>query len=112
MSAITPIHDLTVTTRNGTLSVEGSLSRSNGPDWLAWSREQPAPKFLELDTLDIEDGLGVVYAVDAIRDWLERGASLDIHGAPQLLAHTLYRCGLLQSGSITLHEPREEEPYG
>ena len=41
-----------------------------------------------------------------------RVARLRIVAAPQALAHTLYRTGLLAQGGIELEAMREDEPYG
>ncbi|EDM79416.1 hypothetical protein PPSIR1_02646 [Plesiocystis pacifica SIR-1] len=35
-----------------------------------------------------------------------------MRACPQMLAHTLYKAGLLRGGSIELVDVREEEPYG
>ncbi len=68
-----------------------------------------APIRLEFEELDLLDGAAVAEAVNAIREILETGRSLEIHHAPQMLAHTLYKTGMLADGRILLIEPVEEE---
>jgi len=51
-------------------------------------------------------------AVNAVRYLLSTQATLRIHGAPQLLAHNLYRTGLLIEGRLVLEAMREDEAYG
>jgi anti-anti-sigma regulatory factor len=66
---------------------------------------------LDLSELDIEDPAGAVSAVNAIRRLAARGGAVVVRGAPQLLAHNLYRCGLL-GGPIALVDTRQDEAYG
>ena len=40
------------------------------------------------------------------------GARVILRNCPQMLAHTLYKAGLLRRGDIVLESVREEEPYG
>lgn len=72
--------------------------------------ENPDVPFrLEFEELDLLDGVAVAEAVNAIREILETDRSLAIHHAPQMLAHTLYKTGMLADGRILLIEPVEEE---
>jgi hypothetical protein len=71
----------------------------------------PDPLRLDLSGFDISDGLAAVAAVDAMRG-LARGRRLVLLGAPQLLAHNLYRVGDLEGGSLVLEATRQDEPYG
>ncbi len=66
---------------------------------------------LEIDLYDLEfsDGPAVAEAVNAIRAILDWHPELVLHGAPQMLAHTLYKVGMLEEGSLTLENPREDE---
>jgi len=67
---------------------------------------------LDLNELELDDGSAVAEAVNAIRDLLKLAPVLVSH-APQMLAHTLYKVGMLEGGRLTLHEPRADEaPYG
>jgi len=67
----------------------------------------------DLNDLEIIDSEGANAAIDVIRLLLQRTPHLFLRHAPHILAHTLYRIGLLETGSrLTLLEPREEEPYG
>ena len=63
---------------------------------------------LELDELELCDGLAVAEAVNALRALSER-APLVVWHAPQLLAHTLYKAGLLREGRLELEAVRDEE---
>jgi len=63
---------------------------------------------LELDELELCDGLAVAEAVNALRALSER-APLVVWHAPQLLAHTLYKAGLLHKGRLELEAVRDEE---
>lgn len=65
---------------------------------------------LDLSELDLLDGTAILGMVDIVRFLGERTIMLTIHGAPQLLAHTLYRADRLDN--VHLSAPREEEPYG
>jgi anti-anti-sigma regulatory factor len=66
---------------------------------------------LELEDLVLEDGAAVAEAVNALRE-LGRHTRVVVRHAPQLLAHTLYKTGMLRSQRFELAEPRQEEPYG
>ena len=66
------------------------------------------PIVLDLHDLELSDGSAVAEAVNAMRALLAR-APLVIRHAPQMLAHTLYKTGLLRNGRLTLESPREEE---
>jgi len=64
---------------------------------------------LDFDELDLQDGTAVAETVNAIRELLEIMSSLTITHAPQMLAHTLYKAGILNDDRITLLNPVEEE---
>jgi len=65
---------------------------------------------LLLDEAEITDGPATARMVDAVRLLLARFSRLRLVRAPQALAHTLYRVGMLRPGGrIELVEPREEE---
>lgn len=71
-----------------------------------------------LDLAELETGTGAELAatVDQLRAIIARGAGtrLVLRNCPQMLAHTLYKAGLLRRGDIVLEleSVREEEPYG
>ena len=66
-----------------------------------------------LDLSEWETGTGAELAamVDELRA-RAAGTRLMLRDCPQMLAHTLYKAGLLRSGHIVLESVREEEPYG
>ena len=65
---------------------------------------------LLLDEAEITDGPATARMVDAVRLLLARFSRLRLVRAPQALAHTIYRVGMLRPGGrIELVEPREEE---
>lgn len=99
---------------DGSLWVEGELGME-GAEALAQRLAQlpPAAVTLHLWELDVLEGPPVAAMVSALRELAARAPALVLVGAPQLLAHNLYRVGALQgSRAVTLVEPREEEPYG
>ena len=65
---------------------------------------------LDLDGLDLLDGVAVAEAINGLRAALALGAPVVLHRAPQMLAHTLYKIGMLTDGAISLEDPRVEEP--
>ena len=64
---------------------------------------------LDLDDLELDDGSAVAEAVNALRGLL-RSATVVVHHAPQMLAHTLYKTGMLDNDRLSLEAPRVEEP--
>jgi hypothetical protein len=73
--------------------------------------EATMPVRLDLSDLDVEDGPSLARWVSELRARAER-EPLVLDHCPQLLAHTLYKAGVLGHGRITLARVREEEPYG
>jgi anti-anti-sigma regulatory factor len=70
------------------------------------------PQRLELGELDIADGVAATHMLNIVRLLLNRCGQVTLVGSPQLLAHNLYRAGLLYEGcAITLLDMREDEPY-
>lgn len=97
--------------------IEGELDHRNAErfqDALELLRVEPNSKLVfDLFGFDVEDGVGVATAINALRDLLKRVSKLTLIGAPQMLCHNLYRVGLLESsGAIELLAMREDEPYG
>jgi hypothetical protein len=66
---------------------------------------------LDLD-LECDAGLAVARWVDELRALARDHGSIRVLACPQMLAHTLYKAGLLRDGRIELVDVREEEPYG
>ena len=64
---------------------------------------------LDFEDLELDDGSAVAEAVNALRE-LVGGAHVVVHNAPQMLAHTLYKTGMLRSARLELETPRNEEP--
>jgi hypothetical protein len=73
---------------------------------------EPSAHVLDLGELDVDDGPELARLVTRLRSLLEVHEALALHGCPQLLAHTLYKAGMLRSGRIRLISVRDEEPYG
>ena len=61
---------------------------------------------------DADDGVEVARWVDRIRARVHSHGRVLVRRCPQMLAHTLYKVGLLRDGRIELVDTREEEPYG
>ncbi|NVB37210.1 hypothetical protein G6O69_05165 [Pseudenhygromyxa sp. WMMC2535] len=76
--------------------------------------EDGAAVDLDLSELEFErdDGPAVAAWVDHLRAIAQTHGRLRVHACPQMLAHTLYKVGILRGGRITLVAVREEEPYG
>jgi hypothetical protein len=66
---------------------------------------------LDLD-LERDAGLAVARWVDELRALAREHGSIRVLACPQMLAHTLYKAGLLRDGRIELLDVRDEEPYG
>ncbi len=65
---------------------------------------------LDLEELELMDGVAVARMVDLIRLLLSASEQVKVFKSPQSLAHTLYRAGMLEGASrLKLIEPREEE---
>lgn len=63
-----------------------------------------------MEEAELTDGPSVTRMVEAARLLLKRHDRLCIVRAPQMLAHSIYRLGMLEGDSgIELIEPREEE---
>jgi hypothetical protein len=102
---------------DGTIIIEGELSQGNAAAFqqtLASLNVKPDSKLaFDMFGFDVEDGVSVAIAVNALRDLLKRVSRLQLIGAPQILCHNIYRVGLLGSNTtIELTDMREDEPYG
>lgn len=104
--------ELLVVLGEDSLAISGELTRRSSARLLQWIEALPAIAHLELADLDIEDGVAATEAVNVIRLMRSRVPLLRITAAPQVLAHNLYRTGLLMQGGIELIAMREDEAYG
>lgn len=68
-------------------------------------------KFM-LSDADIDDGKTMAAFVALLKRALQNGAVLNLDGAPQLVAHNLYRIGFHPHQNLYLTNMREDEPYG
>lgn len=100
----------------GVLVLAGELSAADGnklEQWFHLLEVFETPQRLELAELDIVDGVAATHMLNIVRLILNRCGQATLSGAPQLLAHNLYRAGLLFDGcAITLEGMREDEAYG
>ena len=108
--------ELQYTKRNdGTIVVEGELNQQNTGTFQQTLEllniEQDSKIVIDMFGFDVEDGVSVAIAVNALRDLLKRVRQLQLIGAPQILCHNLYRVGLLgPNTAIELIDMREDEP--
>ena len=98
------------------ITVEGDLTEALGLDLVGAVTSLPEGVDrleLRMGECDVDDAIGVIEAINAIRHALRRGVPVTLFEAPHILAHDLYRVNLLSIGSgLTLVEPRQEVPYG
>lgn len=67
---------------------------------------------LELHDVPEVDAIGIATVQSLCRSHLEAGQRIELHQAPQLLAHTFYKVNLgAPESGLTLVDPREDEPY-
>jgi len=104
--------DLFATVDSVCVGLHGELTRDNASALLAWLEGLGDISVLLLEDFDIADGVAATQAVNAVRRLLGAQGRLCIRGAPQVLAHNLYRTGLLLDGRIELQAMREDEAYG
>ena len=57
-------------------------------------------------------GVALSHWIDHLRERVRAHGRVIVHHCPQMLAHTLYKTGMLRDGRIVLVDTREEEPYG
>jgi hypothetical protein len=69
---------------------------------------------VRLDLIDEEadDPIALANRIDELRVLLEAGCRVELANCPQMLAHTLYKVGLLRERRIVIASMRNEEPYG
>lgn len=104
--------ELSATVDADGLVLSGDLSRDNSRDLLEWMEGLSPISRMDLSELDIEDGVAATHAVNAVRMLCAQVSVLYLKGAPQVLAHNLYRTGLLAEGGIELVDMRQDEAYG
>jgi anti-anti-sigma regulatory factor len=96
------------------VSFEGDLTAANAGEFARHLQsldvETSGTIRLDLHGLDIDDGVAITIAVNALRQLSSRAAKLILIAAPQMLCHNLYRIGLLDGDGIELIEMREDEP--
>jgi anti-anti-sigma regulatory factor len=97
--------------------IEGDLSVDNAAEFerrmLALKTESGRAIRLNLSGLDIDDGVALATAINALRELRNRSAKIILTGAPQILGHNLYRVGLLAgSRAVELIDMRIDEPAG
>lgn len=95
----------------GVLTLTGLIDRDMAAlfgEQLAGLEPSDAPIHIELEDADVEDGVVVTMLVDYLRTTARRVGRVELHHAPQVIAHTLYRVGALSEMPITLIDPREE----
>ena len=63
---------------------------------------------LNMRDVEVLEGRACAALVDAIRRAVRRLGDVVVVEGPQVLNHTLYRVGALESGCIRLVEPRDE----
>lgn len=108
--------DVEVTKLPGALQLTGDLKAADAQQleqWFLQLEVHETPQQLELGALDIVDGVAATHMLNIVRLILNRCGRATLVGAPQSLAHNLYRAGLLFEGcAITIIGMREDEAYG
>ena len=108
--------DIDVRKEAGALVLKGELWADDArklEQWFHLLELFETPQRLELAELDLADGVAATHMLNIVRLILNRCGQATLSGAPQSLAHNLYRAGLLFEGcAITLIGMREDEPYG
>ncbi len=66
---------------------------------------------LDLADEDADDPLALANRIDELRLLVDAGCRVELANCPQMLAHTLYKTGLLRGGRIVVASMRAEEPY-
>jgi hypothetical protein len=99
----------------GRLALSGELS--GRMEWFAGALASTLPATgritLDMAEFEVEDGVAMTHLINALRQQLRQGRGVTLDGASQLVAHNLYRIGLLDPASgLLLHNTREDEPYG
>ncbi|MEL6344238.1 MAG: STAS domain-containing protein [Myxococcota bacterium] len=64
---------------------------------------------IDLGELELDDGVAVAEMVNGLRALQRRWPALVLVEAPQMLAHTLYKVGMLDGERYQLIRPRDDE---
>jgi hypothetical protein len=72
--------------------------------------EGESVRVIDLGEVEIDDGPSLARLVTSLRRRAEQGLPLMLVQCPQMLAHTLYKAGVLGAGRIRIASVREEEP--
>ncbi|MBI3654640.1 MAG: STAS domain-containing protein [Acidobacteria bacterium] len=102
---------------DGVIVIEGELTQDHAAEFqvalAALQAASDAAMIFDLFGFEVADGLAVATTINALRELLQRTGKVTLLGAPQMLAHNLYRVGMLEANSaIALIDMREDEPYG
>ena len=99
------------TRRTSTISVEGSVDASSAHAFAIVLKRDVRVLADGYERIELDCGSAVAETVNAIRELLET-APVVVYNAPQMLAHTLYKVGLLASERLRVSSPRGDEiPY-
>jgi len=90
--------------------IEAAESEAFAASLVAAAQRVIGPLLFELDELDLEDGVSVARTISALRLAAAGRSSVTLRNAPQMLAHTLYKVGMLDT--FTLIDPRHDEGHG
>lgn len=74
--------------------------------------EEAGSRLIDLDAVETDDGPALARLVSRLRSLAEREGSVVLVNCPQMLAHTLFKSGVLGAGRIHVASWRQEEPYG
>lgn len=99
--------------QDGALVVEGDLDGGAAEAVVAgvsaaWT-DRGDRAVLDLMDLDVDDGVANARMVDLVRALRDAAGGIVLEGAPQMLAHVLYKVGDLEDGRIRLVAPRSDE---
>ena len=97
--------DWCISVQDERIVVEGEVVRCSGPAFChALDQALPAGLAVDMRDLEIEDGVAMALTISTIR----RHLPIRILYAPQMLAHTLYKIGMLDSERVELVFPRSD----
>jgi hypothetical protein len=65
---------------------------------------------LDLRDEDADDPLALANRIDELRLLVDAGCTVELASCPQMLAHTLYKVGMLRGGHVVIKSMRAEEP--
>lgn len=101
----------TIRWTDGRLCLGGTVSAAQAADWRAAvvlaGRDGTGPD-IDLGELDLDEGIAVAEAVNAVRGLAALWGPVRLLEAPQMLAHTLYKVGAL-GPALQLIDPRSDE---